>query len=245
MQKHFLKRRITTLKDQFMITASHELRTPLTSIEGYLDLLVEHSHRLTPEQQREFLLKVQRSSEELVLLLSNVMDASRLEVDAGIRPAHLQSVEVLEAIQSVVDLIEPQLAHEQRKVELCIPPSLAVQADPARLRQVLLNVSVNALKYSPPGSPIIFSARPICDPVPSVVMSVIDKGNGIAPRDRDRLFQRFIRLERDLNSTIRGSGLGLYISRRLVEAMGGKIWVDSSGIPGEGSSFNIQLLIPG
>jgi len=232
------------LKDQFMITASHELRTPLTSIEGYLDLLVEHSHRLTPEQQREFLLKVQRSSEELVLLLSNVMDASRLEVDAGIRPAHLQSVEVGEAIQSVVDLIEPQLTHEQRKVELCIPPSLAVQADPARLRQVLLNVSVNALKYSPPGSPIIFSARPIRDPVPSVVMSVIDKGNGIAPRDQDRLFQRFIRLERDLNSTIRGSGLGLYISRRLVEAMGGKIWVDSSGIPGEGSSFNIQLLIP-
>lgn len=130
-------------------------------------------------------------------------------------------------------------------MELCIPPSLAVQADPARLRQVLLNVSVNALKYSPPGSPIIFSARPIRDPVPSVVMSVIDKGNGIAPRDQDRLFQRFIRLERDLNSTIRGSGLGLYISRRLVEAMGGKIWVDSSGIPGEGSSFNIQLLIPG
>jgi signal transduction histidine kinase len=192
------------LKDQFMITASHELRTPLTSIEGYLDLLVEQSHRLTPEQQREFLLKVQRSSEELVLLLSNVMDASRLEVDAGIRPAHLQSVEVGEAIQSVVELIEPQLTHEQRKVELCIPPSLAVQADPARLRQVLLNVSVNALKYSPPGSPIIFSARSIRDPVPSVVMSVIDKGNGIAPRDQDRLFQRFIRLERDLNSTIRG-----------------------------------------
>lgn len=130
-------------------------------------------------------------------------------------------------------------------MELCIPPSLAVQADPARLRQVLLNVSVNALKYSPPGSPIIFSARPIRDPVPSVVMSVIDKGNGIVPRDQDRLFQRFIRLERDLNSTIRGSGLGLYISRRLVEAMGGKIWVESSGIPGEGSSFNIQLLIPG
>jgi signal transduction histidine kinase len=241
---HERLKELDKLKDQFMITASHELRTPLTSIGGYLDLLVEHAHQLTPEQQREFLLKAQRSSEELVLLLSNVMDASRLEVDAGIRSAHLQSVEVREAIQGIVDLIEPQVTHEQRKVELCIPPSLAVQADPVRLRQVLLNVSVNAMKYSLPGSPIIFSARASSDPVPSVIISVIDKGNGIAPRDQDRLFQRFVRLERDLNSSIRGSGLGLYISRRLVEAMGGKIWVESRGIPGEGSSFNIQLLIP-
>jgi signal transduction histidine kinase len=72
-------------------------------------------------------------------------------------------------------------------------------------------------------------------------VSVIDKGKGITPQDQDRLFQRFVRLEQDLNSTVRGSGLGLYISQRLVEAMDGTIWVESKGVPGEGSRFNVQL----
>jgi signal transduction histidine kinase len=138
------------LKDQFMITASHELRTPLTAVQGYLELLVQYGNAVPMEQQREFLLKAQHACEELVLLLNNVMDASRLEIDAGIRPAHLQCVQVREEVQSVIALIEPQLAHEQRKVEVSIPDSLAVRADPVRFRQVLLNLSVNALKYSPP-----------------------------------------------------------------------------------------------
>jgi signal transduction histidine kinase len=229
------------LKDQFMITASHELRTPLTAVQGYLEILVQFGNAVSIEQHREFLLKAQHACEELVLLLSNVMDASRLEIDAGIHPAHLQCVHVREEVQNVIALIEPQLAHEQRKVEVSIPSSLAVRADPVRFRQVLLNLSVNALKYSPPTTPIAFSTRIVKNPVPCVVVSVIDKGKGIAPRDQDLLFQRFVRLEQDLNSTVRGSGLGLYISQRLVEAMDGKIWVESQGVPGEGSQFNVQF----
>jgi len=229
------------LKDQFMITASHELRTPLTSIQGYLELLVEYGDAATPEQKRNFILKAQHGSEELVLLLSNVMDASRLEIDAGIRPTHLQAVPVRATVQGVVDLIEPQLTHEQREVALHISPSLMVQADPVRLRQVLLNLGVNAIKYSVPGSLITFSASRVNATEPQVIIRVIDQGKGIAPCYQERLFQRFVRLERDLNSTIRGTGLGLYISRRLIEAMGGKIWIESSGVEGEGSSFNIQL----
>jgi signal transduction histidine kinase len=231
------------LKDQFMITASHELRTPLTAVEGYLELLVQYGNAVPIEQQQEFLLKAQHACDELVLLLNNVMDASRLEIDAGIRPALLQCVPVREEVQSVIALIEPQLEHEQRKVEVSIPASLAVRADPVRFRQVLLNLSVNALKYSPPSTPIKFSSRIVKNPVPGVVVSVIDRGKGILPRDQDRLFQRFVRLEQDLNSTVRGSGLGLYISQRLVEAMDGKIWVESKGVPGEGSQFNVQLPI--
>jgi len=80
-------------------------------------------------------------------------------------------------------------------------------------------------------------------PVPGVIVSVIDRGKGISEQDKDRLFQRFVRLDHDLNSSVRGSGLGLYISHRLVEAMDGKIWVESKGIPGEGSQFNVQLPI--
>lgn len=231
------------LKDQFMTTASHELRTPLTAVQGYLELLVQFGNSIQGEQQQEFLLKAQYACEELVLLLNNVMDASRLEVDAGIRPAHLECVHVLEEVQNVMALIEPQLTHEHRKVWITIPPSLKVRADPVRFRQVLLNLSVNALKYSSPATPIAYSARVVNFPVPGVIVSVVDRGKGIAEQDKDRLFQRFVRLNQDLNSSVRGSGLGLYISHRLVEAMDGKIWVESKGIPGEGSQFNIQLPI--
>jgi signal transduction histidine kinase len=231
------------LKDQFMITASHELRTPLTAVQGYLELLVQYSNSVPIEQQQEFLLKAQHACEELVLLLNNVMDASRLEIDAGIRPAHLECVHVLEEVQNVIALIEPQLTHEHRKVGVNIPASFKVRADPVRFRQVLLNLSVNALKYSPPSTPIAYSARVVNYPVPGVIVSVIDRGKGITEQDKDRLFQRFVRLDQDLNSSVRGSGLGLYISHRLVEAMDGRIWVESKGIPGEGSQFNIQLPI--
>jgi len=111
------------LKDQFMITASHELRTPLTAVQGYLELLVQYGNSVPIAQQQEFLLKAQHACEELVLLLNNVMDASRLEIDAGIRPAHLECVHVLEEVQNVIDLIEPQLTHEHRKVGVSIPAS--------------------------------------------------------------------------------------------------------------------------
>jgi len=238
---HHRLQELDQLKDQFMITASHELRTPLTAVQGYLELLAEYDASLPPEQRQEFLQKARRGCDELVLLLSNVMDASRLEVEAGIRPAYVERVSVQDIIQSVIDLIEPHLTQEQREVHLNIPARLFVLADPARLRQVLLNISVNALKYSPAGMPITFSARGIFDHMPCAIISVTDKGKGIKPQDQAKLFQRFVRLESDLNSSVRGSGLGLYISRRLIEAMSGKIWIDSTGMNGAGSTFHIQL----
>ncbi|MEO8973364.1 MAG: GAF domain-containing sensor histidine kinase [Ktedonobacteraceae bacterium] len=232
------------LKDQFMITASHELRTPLTSVQGYIELIAQYDEILPSEQRQEFLQKARRSCDELVLLLSNVMDASRLEIEAGIRPALMEPVEVQDALQNIIDLIEPQVTQEQRKVYFDIPPGLMVKTDPARLRQILLNISTNALKYSPASTPLMFSARQVVDTVSYVIISIADKGKGIAPGEQTHLFERFFRLERDINSPVRGSGLGLYISRRLVEALGGKIWIESSGIPGEGSTFHIQLPVP-
>ena len=229
------------LKDQFMITASHELRTPLTSVQGYLELLAQFGDVVPPEQRQEFLQKARRGCDELVLLLSNVMDASRLEIEAGIRPAHFEKVSVYRVVQDVVMLIEPQIHQEKRQVYMHIPEQLEVKADPARLRQVVLNLCTNAMKYSEAGTSLTFAARVYSDKRPSVLMSVSDRGKGIKPQDQAQVFQRFVRLESDLNSSVRGSGLGLYISRRLIEAMDGRISVESSGIPGEGSTFYIQL----
>ena len=240
---HQRMQELDQLKDQFMVTASHELRTPLTAVQGYIELLSEYDEILPLDQRRDFLQKARRSCEELVVLLSNVMDASRLEVEAGIRPSFLERVDVLEMVESVITLIEPQVQQEHRMIQLAIPIHTFVLADPVRLRQVLLNLSVNALKYSPHRTPILFSASPVDTQTASIVLSVTDKGKGIPPALQGRLFQRFVRLETDINSPVRGSGLGLYISKRLVEAMGGKIWIESDGIPGEGSTFHIQLPI--
>jgi signal transduction histidine kinase len=241
---HRRQQELDQLKDQFMITASHELRTPLTAVLGYLELVAQFDETLAPTQRQEFLQKARRGCDELVLLLSNVMDASQLELESGLRPAHIERVPVREMIQSVIDLIEPHLTQERREVYMDIPAHLSVRADAGRLRQVLLNLSMNALKYSEQGTPIAFAARAVMDVVPSVIISVVDKGKGIAPQQQGHLFQRFYRLERDVNSPVRGTGLGLYISRRLIEAMDGKIGVESTGIEGAGSMFYIQLPMP-
>jgi signal transduction histidine kinase len=230
------------LKDQFMITASHELRTPLTAVQGYIELMAEYDELLSPEQRKEFMQKARRSCDELVVLLGNVMDASQLDINANAQLARVTPVCVQELINSVIILIEPHLTQEQRKIYLDVPGDLHVLADEGRLRQILVNISNNALKYSPPRTPIAFFAAPfILDNTRYVVISVKDKGKGIARRDQKFLFQRFVRLESDMNSPVRGSGLGLYISRRLIEVMNGKIWIESSGVPGEGSTFSIQL----
>ncbi len=238
---HQRMQELDQLKDQFMVTASHELRTPLTAVQGYIELLSQYDEILPSEQRHEFLQKARRSCEELVVMLSNVMDASRLEVEAGIRPAFLERTDVREMVESVITIIEPQVQQEQRKLQVSIPPHTYVLADPVRLRQVLMNVSVNALKYSPHRTPLLFSISALDTQTSSLVLSVTDRGKGITPQEQGRLFHRFVRLESDINSPIRGSGLGLYISRRLVEAMGGKIWIESSGVPGEGSTFCIRL----
>ncbi|GCE13890.1 sensor histidine kinase [Tengunoibacter tsumagoiensis] len=238
---HERLKELDQLKDQFMITASHELRTPLTAVQGYIELMAQYDSILPAEQRQEFLQKAQLGCEELAVLLRNIMDASRLEAEAGIKPALISRVSVKEMIEKVQIMIEPQVAHEHREIRVQVPAHLLVFADPLRLHQVLMNVSTNALKYSPPGSPLTFSGRITFDQRSLIIISISDKGKGISVQDQEKLFQRFVRLESDMNSPVRGSGLGLYISRRLIEAMGGKIWIESKGIVGEGSTFHIQL----
>lgn len=222
----------------FLTTTSHELRTPLTAVQGYLELVTQYGEDFSPHERQEFLQKAQHCCDELIVVLGHIAEASDIEAHMGKLSVHLEPVSVQEMIHSVMNLIEPRLRQEQRAFYLDIPASFCVQADPARLRQVLLNLSVNALKYSPLGTPIAFFAHALTD---RIVISVADKGQGIPPQDHVHLFQRFVRLERDINSPVRGSGLGLYISRCLIEAMGGKIGVESRGIEGEGSTFYIQL----
>lgn len=244
------------VKNHFLMTASHELRTPLTAIQGYLELLDSFYPSLDDEARMRFIVNARRACDELVLLLSNVMDTSRIDQDkVALTPG---AVRVIQAVQVILEIMEPTLARERRQVDVQIDERLSVWADDLRLRQVLLNIVGNAVKYSPPPSPLTISAecvsaQRLCErlslaqqAIPAlsgsyVILAVRDRGPGISQEDQRRLFTRFMRLESAINSTQRGAGLGLYLCRQLIEAMGGVIWVESAGIPGEGSTFFIAI----
>ncbi len=225
------------LKDAFLTTASHELRTPLTIVQGYLELLGEMED-VDPETRQLFITKARRACDELVLLQANIMDASRIKLDAAsLVPADLP---LQETITGVVDLFEPLILQQQRVIEISIPPDLVVQADETRLKQILRNLIANALRYSPEKTPLCITAQRVPDKQ-KVSISVVDHGGGIPLDKQEEIFDKFVRLERDTHGLTRGSGLGLYITRQLVEAMHGKISVESSGVAGEGSTFTFTL----
>ncbi len=234
---HAQLRELDRLKDAFLLTASHEFRTPLTIMQGYLELLREMDDA-SPDMRRSFLDKACRACDELVLLQANIMDASRLEVDVA--TLHFASIALRDICTAVIDLFEPWILQEQRSVEIDIAPDILVWADEMRLKQVFHNLIANALRYSPPQTPIRVTAT-LEQEEGMVRVSVIDRGPGIPADKQEVIFDKFVRLDRDMYGPVRGSGLGLFITRQLVEAMGGTITVESSGIRGEGSAFSFTL----
>ena len=228
------------LKDAFLTTASHELRTPLTIVQGYLELLNEMQDAPL-EIRQSFLTKAHRACDELVLLQANIMDASRIQFDAA--TLLCSSIPLKEVCTSIVDLFEPLIIQEQRVVKVDIAEHLTVLADETRLKQVLHNLFANALRYSLDQTPIYITATEEQERH-RVRVNVIDRGSGIPPDKQGAIFERFVRLERDMHGTNRGSGLGLAITRQLVEAMQGTISVQSSGVSGEGSTFSFTLPTP-
>ncbi|HEV2579499.1 MAG TPA: HAMP domain-containing sensor histidine kinase, partial [Ktedonobacteraceae bacterium] len=230
------------LKDQFIVTASHELRTPLTAVQGYIDLLQSYDDRLTPQARADFIAKAGRGCDELTLMVNNIMDASRVQEEAV--EVELSPITLAEPVAQVMEMMEAIVTRENRQVSVSIAEDIVVKAEEQRLKQIILNLVGNALKYSPPGTPLEISACPddgssaeqaVC------TLRVRDYGSGVPLEEQQRLFERFVRLERDMNSPVRGAGLGLFICKQLAEAMGGSIWVESTGVEGEGSSFYVAF----
>jgi glutamate:GABA antiporter len=234
---HAQLRELDQLKDAFLLSASHEFRTPLTVMQGYLELLREMEDA-SPDMRRSFLDKACRACDELVLLQANIMDASRLEIDVA--TLHFANIVLKDICTAVIDLFEPLLLQQQRSIEVAVTPDMLVRADEMRLKQVLHNLLANALHYSPPHTPIRVTAT-LEQEAGLVRVSIMDRGLGIPVDKQEVIFDKFVRLDRDLHSSVRGSGLGLFIARQLIEAMGGTITVESSGIQGEGSTFFFTL----
>lgn len=246
------------LKNQFIVNVNHELRNPVMAMMGHLDILDMSLETAPRERLQKAARGAMRAAENLRTLLASILDASRLEQGPGdFTP---ERVSVVQAIQASMQLIDPNEGNPQeRELRILVPENLYIWGEPVRLQQILTNLLSNALKYSAPGTPIEIRARVTseADPVASwrrrsmpdterklVEITVRDWGLGISPEQIPLLFQRFVRLPRDLASNVVGNGLGLYVCRVCAEAMGGRIWVESSGVEGEGSLFRLRLPLP-
>jgi len=235
---------LNQLKDQILVNVSHELRTPLTEVYGYLELLHVHRSQIDEVTQEVFLKNALEGCEELQRLVNDMLDT--VHTDGQPKIPRLQDVSVAQTIKEVLELFNPRTL-QNYTLEINVPETLIVKADQQYLRQILRNLLSNAFKYTPPHTVIVVEATLAESTsigesgVQTLDISVKDNGPGIAAEDIPLLFEKFVRLKRDLSSSIRGSGLGLYISKQLVEAMGGRIWAESAGIAGQGSRFCFSL----
>jgi two-component system sensor histidine kinase KdpD len=221
------------MKLQLLSTVSHELRTPLASIKGYTTSLLREDITWDQKTQRDFLEIIDAEGDRLAELISNLLDMSR--IDAGSLAMELEEVRLGTLLRDAIAAAKIQAP--QHVFSLHIPARLPlVSADPRRIRQVLHNLLENAVKYSPPGSKVAVAVRH--DP-PFVRISVIDEGIGIPQEYQERVFERFFQVDSASTRRVGGSGLGLAISRSIVEAHGGRIWVQSE--PGNGSTFIFTL----
>jgi signal transduction histidine kinase len=231
------RRQLNELKDHFLLNVSHELRTPLTTLVGSLDLLFSLDEHLDAMERAELLNMAREGHEELVNLVNQILDASHVMSE----PPSVQSEVVY--LQKLVEKELISLSQEHvlpYTIHFEVSSEVKVWTDPRLLCQVLHHLFSNIFKYVPRQTEITIAATQ-ADPSSLVCLSVQDAGPGIPALERDQLFEKFGRLTRDLAGATRGTGLGLYISKRLVEAMGGRIWVESSGQTGEGSRFCIAL----
>ncbi len=238
------QRHLNELKDQFLLNVNHELRTPLTEIHGYLSLLSEYDEQLDKTTRVTFLQHAVHGCEELQRLVGNVLDT--LRGDFLDKPPQYANLPLKAVVSEIVDLFEPQ-KQVDHNLNLDIPAELNIRADQQYLRRILLNLLSNAFKYSPKYTPIKVYAwtdeHALIEETGTsqVYICVQDSGPGIPASEIPILFGKFVRLKRDVVGNIRGTGLGLYICKQLVEAMEGRIWVESSGIPGQGSRFCFTL----
>jgi signal transduction histidine kinase len=221
-------------KSEFLANMSHELRTPLNAIIGFSQLLRQQLFGPINEKQEEYVDDILSSGNHLLSLINDVLDLSKVE--AGQVELEVADFSLREALQRGVVMLRERATQNGVRVELEQAPSVdIVRGDERRVRQVVFNLLSNAVKFTPSGGSVVVATERTDG---EVQVSVADTGPGIAPVDRERIFEEFQQTEVGVKQR-EGTGLGLALSRRLVELHGGRIWVESE--PGHGSRFVFTL----
>jgi K+-sensing histidine kinase KdpD len=220
------------MKTDLLSMVSHEFRTPLSIIKGYISTLLRISEDWENNQRRDFLMDIDQETDYLTKLVGNLLDMSRL--DTGVMMLEKDWYQISEIVEWAEKSLN--IVTKDHNLRIQIPSELPdIYIDRIRIGQVLINLCENAARYSSPGSQIIVDASQSDD---SIIISVVDKGEGIFPEHLERVFERFYRIN-SKNNFNSGIGLGLPICRGIVEAHGGEIRVESE--VGQGSIFSVSL----
>jgi len=224
-------RQLARMQDEFVSTVSHELRTPLGFIKGYATTLLRQDAEWDTTTRIEFLRIIDEEADRLRELIDNLLDSSRLE--SGAIGMTREATRIAPLLRSVAE--RAQAAYPEMALRVEAPDGLPIlEIDSTRIAQVLDNLLSNAAKYAP-GAPVELRARREGE---AMLIEVEDRGPGIAAEHMSQMFQRFYRVP-ETQRTVRGTGLGLYICRKIVESHGGQIGVDSQ--PGQGTRFHFTL----
>jgi signal transduction histidine kinase len=223
-------RELEKLKDDFVAVVSHELRTPLVPIKGWAQTLLTRGDRLSAEQQQSAVQSILSQAQKLEALVLNILEASRIE------SGRVDSDGTADVAAVTLRVVEEALAARPDRLVRVRPPAVPcpVKGSTVWVERAVTNLVGNAVKYSPDDEPIDVD---VTVDRGTVTVAVTDRGPGIAPDAQQRIFERFERLEESRTQT--GTGLGLYITRRLARAMGGEVSVSS--VPGAGSTFLLRL----
>lgn len=221
-------------KSEFLASMSHELRSPLHTIIGFSELLAEGMEGPLNEKQTRFIRHIQKDSQHLLTLINDILDLSKIE--AGRLEFHLEVIAIGSLIEETVSSVIPQAEAKGLSLQCSLASGLEAWADRVRVHQLLLNLLSNAIKFTPSGGSILVEAAEIDR---MITLCVTDSGIGVPPEHHESIFDVFYQVAATTKGVREGTGLGLAICRRLIEQMGGKIWVESE--LGKGSKFSFTL----
>jgi signal transduction histidine kinase len=225
------------MKSEFISFATHQIRAPLTAIKGYSSLLLEEDYGILPKSIHDVVKIIFNSCENLVVIVNEFLDMSRIE--QGRMKYEKMKFELLGLVKETIEQLLPNVEQAGLGLEFhhAIKETYNIYADKNKMKQVISNLIDNAIKYTPKGGITVSLSKHNG----KVLFSLKDTGVGIDPLEAKKLFFKFTRAKDANKINVTGTGLGLYVAKQMVEAMGGQIWVDSEG-NGKGSTFNVEML---